>query len=82
MSRKTIVTRGNRITLTKAEMEKTNIRVGDKVIINIFKNILFITKRNTEVFDNFNSFLPSNFKDVMKKMRINEEERLKRFGIN
>ena len=81
MAREIIVTRGSQITLTKAEREKAKIREGDRVIINIFKDIILISKKNPHVFDKFGSFLPSNFRDILKKMRTDEKERLKKMEV-
>lgn len=41
----------------------------------------FISKKNPEVFDKFESFLPSNFKEILKKMRTDEKERLERLCV-
>ncbi|MBI1935474.1 AbrB/MazE/SpoVT family DNA-binding domain-containing protein [Candidatus Woesearchaeota archaeon] len=81
MAREIVVTRGSQITLTKAEREKTNIREGDRVIINTLKDTILISKKNPDVFDRFESFLPSNFGTILKKARTDEKERLKRLGV-
>lgn len=81
MSREIIVTRGSQITLTKAEREKAKIKEGDRVVINVFKDSIIISKKNPDVFDKFESFLPTNFGDILKKMRSDEKERLKRIGV-
>lgn len=81
MSREIIVTRGNQITLTREERENANIKEGDKVIINVFKDTILISKRNPNVFDRFESFLPSNFSDILKKLRTDEKERLAKMGV-
>ncbi|MBI2130204.1 AbrB/MazE/SpoVT family DNA-binding domain-containing protein [Candidatus Woesearchaeota archaeon] len=81
MGREIVVTRGSQITLTKAERERANIREGDKVVINVFRDTLFISKKNPNVFDKFDSFLPGDFKEILKKTRIDEKERLKRMGV-
>lgn len=80
MSREIIVTRGSQITLTKDEREEASIKEGDRVVINVFKDTILISKKNPDVFDSFESFLPSNFKDTLKKMRTDGKERLKRLG--
>lgn len=81
MAREVTVTRGSQITLTKMEREKANIKEGDKVVINVLKDTILISKKNPDVFDKFESFLPSNFKDILKKLRTDEKERLKRLGV-
>ena len=81
MGREIIVTRGSQITLTKTEREKANIKEGDRVVINVFKDTLLISKKNPSVFDKFESFLPRNFRDILKKMRTDEKERLERMGV-
>lgn len=81
MSREVTVTRGSQITLTKTEREMANIKEGDKVIINVFKDTIWIGKKNPAVFDNFKSFLPSNFMGTLKKIRTDEKERLRRLGV-
>lgn len=81
MGREIKVTRGNQITLTKAEREKANIKEGDKVVINIIKDTILISKKNPGIFDNFESFLPSDFERTLRKTRTDEKERLKRMGV-
>lgn len=81
MGREIKVTRGCQITLTKTEREKTKIREGDMVVINVFKDTIFISKKNPNVFDKFESFLPPNFREILKKMRTDERERLERLGV-
>ena len=77
----TIVTRGNQITLTNGVREKLSIREGDKLVLNIEGGLLMISKKNSGVFDNFKEFLPARFESVLKKIRTDESERLKRLGI-
>ena len=81
MAREVIVTRGSQITLTRAEREKVHIKEGDKVIVNVFKDTILISKKNPDVFDRFESFLPSNFKSIIKKLRTDERERLEKLGV-
>ena len=81
MSREIIVTRGSQITLTKTEREKVDIKEGDKVIINVLKDTILISKKNPKIFDTFDSFLPSNFENTLKKLRRGERDRLKRMGV-
>lgn len=81
MGREIVVTRGSQITLTKMEREKVNIKEGDRVVINVLKDTILISKKNTEIFDKFESFLPTNFRDVIKKMRTGQKERLERMGV-
>ena len=38
-------------------------------------------KKNLNVLDKFERFLPTNFTDILKKIRRDEKERLKRIGI-
>ncbi len=77
----TIVTRGNQITLTKKIREKLHIKEGDRVILNLHGSLLMVSKRDSKVFDNFEEFLPESFLTVLKKLRSDEKERLKRLGI-
>ena len=65
MAREIVVTRGNQITLTKTEREKSNIKEGDRVLINLYKDTIYISKKNPNVFDDFNSFLPKNFDKIL-----------------
>lgn len=37
--------------------------------------------RNSGAFDKFESFLPDNFEEILKKIRGNSKERLRRLGI-
>ena len=77
----TSVTRGNQITLTKEIREKLHIKEGDKVILNLQGGVLMVSKRDSKVFDNFKEFLPERFGVVLKKIRSDEKERLKRLGV-
>ncbi len=78
---KTIVTRGNQITLTKEVREKTGIREGDVLIMNLVGDTITVTKRNPKAFEN-RGFLPANFDKVLKDIRkFSWEKRFKRLGI-
>ena len=81
MSESTVVTRGSQITLTKEIREKAGIREGDRVILNVVGNTVVVAKRDPAVFDNIKGFLPENFDEIMKKMRTDSSERLRRLGI-
>ena len=81
MAEDTIVTRGSQITLTKEIREKMHIKEGDKVILNIQGDVLMVSKKNAKVFDDFEGFLPEGFSNILKKIRADEKERLKRLGI-
>ncbi|MBS3105933.1 AbrB/MazE/SpoVT family DNA-binding domain-containing protein [Candidatus Woesearchaeota archaeon] len=77
----TVVTRGSQITLTKEIREKLNIKEGDRLVLNIQGAVLVVSKKDSRVFDKIESFLPDKFEDIMKKIRFDVKERLKRFGI-
>ena len=77
----TVVTRGSQITLTKGIREKLNIKEGDRLVLNIQGAVLVVSKKDSRVFDKIESFLPDKFEDIMKKIRFDVKERLKRFGI-
>ena len=81
MSEETTVTRGNQITLTKDVRDKLNIREGDRIILNIMGGALMVSKRNSKVFDSIKGFLPEKFDRILEKIRSDEGERLKRFGM-
>lgn len=81
MSETTVVTRGSQITLTKEIRKKAGIEEGDRVILNVVGNTVTVTKRDPSVFDNIKGFLPENFDEIMKKMRTDSRERLKRLGV-
>lgn len=81
MSEVTVVTRGSQITLTKEVREKVGIREGDRVILNVVGGNIIVAKRDPSVFENIKGFLPENFDEIMKKMRTDSRERLKRLGI-
>lgn len=81
MAEYTTVTRGNQITLTKEVREKLRIKEGDKVVLNIQGDALMVSKKDSKVFDDFEEFLPEKFEKVLKKIRSDEKERLKRLGI-
>jgi len=81
MAGKTIVTRGNQITLTKDIREKLKIKEGDRLILNLEGDMLIVTKRNSKVLDDLKGFLPKNFEADLRGMRTDEIKRLKRLGI-
>ena len=81
MTDETIVTRGGQITLTKGIREKMKIREGDKVILNIVGDTVMVSKRDPNIFDKFNDFLPERFDKTLAKIRSDERERLKKLGI-
>jgi len=77
----TTVTRGSQITLTKDIREKTGIKEGDRVILNVVGNTVVVAKRDPSVFDNIKGFLPGNFDEILDKTRTDDRKRLKRLGI-
>ena len=77
----TVVTRGNQITLTKEIREKLHIQEGDRLILNIQGGVLMVSKKNSKVFDDFEEFLPERFEIILKKIRFDEKEIMKRLGI-
>ncbi len=77
----TTVTRGSQITLTKGIREKTGIKEGDRVILNVVGNTVVVAKRDPSVFDNIKGFLPENFEEIRNKTRTDDRKRLKRLGI-
>ena len=81
MGATTTVTRGSQITLTKEVREKTGIREGDRVILNVVGSIITVAKRDPSVFDRIGRFLPDNFEEILKKTRTDDRDRLKRLGI-
>ncbi len=81
MTEETVVTRGSQITLTKEVREKLHISEGDKLVLNVAGDVLMVSKKNPKVFDNFEEFLPEKFENVLKKIRYDEKERLKRLGV-
>ena len=81
MGEETIVTRGSQITLTKDIREKLDIKEGDRLVLNIQCGTLMISKRDSAVFDKFKEFLPEKFEHTLKKIRLDEKERLRRLGI-
>ena len=54
---------------------------GDKVVVNVISDMIIISKKNSTIFDNFESFLPKNFNNVMKKLRSNGKNRLEKLGV-
>lgn len=81
MKEATTVTRGSQITLTKRVRERLGIREGDKLSLNVEGERIVITKKNAEIFDKVGRFFPDDFDSVMKLMREDSRERLKRLGI-
>ncbi len=81
MANEVVVTRGSQITLTKEIREKMKVREGDRIILNTMGDILIASKRDSRVFDNFKEFLPGKFDKILKRMRDDEKERLRRLGI-
>lgn len=81
MSEQTIVTRGGQITLTKEIRNRLDIREGDKIVLNISGGVLMVSKRDPKIFDKFDDFLPERFDKIIRKIRSDEKERLRRLGI-
>lgn len=77
----TTVTRGSQITLTKKIREEVGIREGDRVMLSVVDGRIIVDKRDISVFDNFKSFLPSNFEEMLKKTKSDHGKRLQRLGI-
>lgn len=77
----TTVTRGSQITLTKEIRDKLRIKEGDRVVLNVSGDILMVSKKNSKVFDKVGDFLPERFDRILRKIRSDERERLKRLGI-
>ena len=81
MPEETKVTRGSQITLTRDVREKMHIKEGDRLILNIYVGVLVVSKRDAEIFDDFESFLPKGFENTLNKFRGDFRERAKRMGI-
>lgn len=81
MAEESVVTRGGQITLTKEIRERLGIKEGDKVILNISGDSVMVSKRDPKIFDRFDDFLPERFDKVLRKIRSDEKERLRRLGI-
>ena len=77
----TIVTRGSQITLTKEIREKLHIKEGDRLVLNIQGDVLMVSKKDARIFDKIESFLPDKFEYILKKIRFDARDRLKRLGI-
>lgn len=75
------VTRNGQVTLTKEIREKLNISEGDIININIMGESVIISKKDVDVWDKINSFLPENFEKVLSDLRGDTSLRLKRLGI-
>ncbi|MAE49926.1 hypothetical protein CMI48_03805 [Candidatus Pacearchaeota archaeon] len=81
MTQEVTITRGGQITLTKNLREKMNVHEGDKVVLNFVDGSVMVSKKNPSVFKNIEGFLPERFENTLKKIRSDEEERLRRLGI-
>lgn len=81
MPEETVVTRGSQITLTKNIRRKLHITEGDRVILNVQGGVLLVSKQDSQIFSQFDHFLPERFEGVLKNIRTDEKERLKRLGI-
>lgn len=76
-----IVTRGSQITLTKEVREKMKVKEGDIIILNVIGDVLLASKRDPKILRKVSNFLPENFDKILKSIRSNPEERLRRLGI-
>ena len=76
-----IVTRNGQITISKEIRDELGIREGDYVSLNVVNHAILVSKKNPAVFDNFNSFLPENFEQVLKGLRSGTYKRLRKLGI-
>ena len=61
-----VVTRGNRITLTKDVRAKLGIQEGDLVTINTIGRAALITKRDPTVWRRTRDFLPPHFETARR----------------
>ncbi len=76
-----VVTRGSQITLTKEVREKLGIHEGDVVTVNTLGDLALVSKKDSEVWDNVESFLPDDFEDLLKETRESSKDRLEELGV-
>lgn len=77
----TVVTRNAQITLTREVRERLGIREGDIVIINVVGEQAMLTKRDPGFWRSHEPCLPEDFGEVLRKMRGDSRERLRRLGL-
>ncbi|MFH1055848.1 MAG: AbrB/MazE/SpoVT family DNA-binding domain-containing protein [Candidatus Altiarchaeota archaeon] len=75
------VTRNGQITLSKGVRDELNICEGDKVIVNMLGDGIYITKKAAHIWDTARDFLPENFKKTMSHVRSDYRQRLKDVGV-
>ena len=76
-----LVTRGGQITLAKEIRKKFGIKEGDLVNMNSIGEVIMISKKNPEAFNN-HGFLPESFiKNLEHLRKLDFSERLKKLKI-
>lgn len=81
MAEETVVTRGHQITLTKGVRKKLRIEEGDRIVLNVLGDVAMVSKRDPAVFDTLKPFLPKRFERVLKAVRSDAQERMKRLKV-
>lgn len=74
------VTRNTQITIPKRIREQLNIRVGDKVEIDI-ENGKAVVRKVKPSIAKYQDFLPRGFDQVLEKMRKDSTNRFKKLGV-
>jgi len=76
-----IVTRNAQITIPRDVREAVDIHEGDRVTMRVEGGRVVIEKVTEDVWSDCTDFLPDDFDKVLKKLRMDSRERLKRLGL-
>ncbi|MFH2106955.1 MAG: AbrB/MazE/SpoVT family DNA-binding domain-containing protein [Candidatus Micrarchaeota archaeon] len=75
------VTRNGQITLSKEIRDQLGIREGDCIVMNLVNDVILVSKKDPSVWDKVQSFLPENFENTLKAIRMDSSKRFKNLGI-
>ena len=78
---KTTITRNFQITIPKEIRESLNLKLGEKVIINLEGEKIIIQRISEDIWDKCSDFLPDNFEKILENTREDATKRFKRLGI-
>ncbi len=74
------ITRNYQVTIPKQIREKLGLKEGDRVEI-YWEEDKIIIKKVEEDIEELRDFLPKDFDEILKKVRGNTVDRLKRIGV-
>ncbi|MFQ6074628.1 MAG: AbrB/MazE/SpoVT family DNA-binding domain-containing protein [Candidatus Bathyarchaeia archaeon] len=75
------VTRNSQITIPKKVREALGIGEGDRVTVRVEGGRAVLEKVEEAVWSDCTGFLPEDFDDVLKKLRMDSRKRFRRLGL-